>query len=115
MASVSCNPKTVDLMHSNVLGNLPSVNNVNGRVGYGFGLTFAVNLEIDKTAAIGSKGEYNWGGAAGTAFWVDPKEQMIGVFMVQVMPQRLTKDQFKQLAYQAIVNDQNESQATSSK
>jgi CubicO group peptidase (beta-lactamase class C family) len=108
-------PKTVDLMHSNVLGNLPSVNNVNGRVGYGFGLTFAVNLGIDKTAAIGSKGEYNWGGAAGTAFWVDPKEQMIGVFMVQVMPQRLTKDQFKQLAYQAIVNDQNESQAISSK
>ncbi len=97
-------PKTVDLMSSNVLGDLPSVNNVNGRVGYGFGLTFAVNLGIDKTGAIGSKGEYNWGGAAGTAFWIDPKEDMIGVFMVQVMPQRLVKDQFKQLAYQAILD-----------
>jgi CubicO group peptidase (beta-lactamase class C family) len=98
-------PKTVDLMSSNLLGDLPSVNNVNGRVGYGFGLTFAVNLGIDKTGAIGSKGEYNWGGAAGTAFWIDPKEDMIGVFMVQVMPQRTVKDQFKQLAYQAIVDE----------
>jgi len=97
-------PKTVALMSSNVLGNLPSMNNVNGRVGYGFGLTFAVNLGIDKTGTIGSKGEYNWGGAAGTAFWIDPKEDMIGVFMVQVLPQRTVKDQFKQLAYQAIVD-----------
>ncbi len=99
-------PKTVDLMRSNLLGDIPAVNNVNGRIGYGFGLTFAVNLGIDKTAAVGSKGEYNWGGAAGTAFWVDPKEDMIGVFMVQVLPMRTVKDQFKQLAYQAIVRDQ---------
>jgi CubicO group peptidase (beta-lactamase class C family) len=69
-----------------------------GATGPGFGLTFAVNLGIDKTGAIGFKGEYNWGGAAGTAFWVDPKEDMIGIFMVQVMPQRTVKDQFKQLA-----------------
>jgi CubicO group peptidase (beta-lactamase class C family) len=96
-------PKTVRLMRSDQLGDLPSVNNVNGRVGYGFGLTFAVNRGIEKTGAIGSKGEYNWGGAAGTAFWIDPEEQMIGVFMVQVMPQQTTKDLFKQLAYQAIV------------
>lgn len=99
-------PKTVDLMSSNLLGDIPAVNNVNGRIDYGFGLTFAVNLGIDKTAAIGSKGEYNWGGAAGTAFWVDPKEDMIGVFMVQVLPMRTVKDQFKQLAYQAIVSEQ---------
>src|SRR4051794_25315459 len=99
-------PKTVDLMSSNLLGDIPAVNNVNGRIGYGFGLTFAVNLGIDKTAAIASKGEYKWGGAAGTAFWIDPKEDMIGVFMVQVLPMRTVKDQFKQLAYQAIVSEQ---------
>jgi CubicO group peptidase (beta-lactamase class C family) len=93
-------------MSSNLLGDIPSVNNVNGRIGYGFGLTFAVNLGIAKTGTIGSKGEYNWGGAAGTAFWVDPKEDMIGVFMVQVLPMRTVKDQFKQLAYQAIVSEQ---------
>ncbi len=98
-------PKTVELMRENHLGDLPSANNVNGRNGYGFGLTFAVNLGIGKTATIGSEGEYNWGGAAGTAFWIDPKEDMIGVFLVQVLPQLTTKDQFKQLAYQAITGD----------
>ncbi len=98
-------PKTVDLMRSDQLGDLPSVNNVNGRGGYGFGLTFAVNRGIDRTGNIGSKGEYNWGGAAGTTFWIDPAEQMIGIFMVQVMPQRTTKDLFKQLAYQSIVGN----------
>jgi CubicO group peptidase (beta-lactamase class C family) len=98
-------PKTVDLMRSNQLGDLPSINNVNGRVGYGFGLTFAVNLGIEKTGTIGSVGEYNWGGAAGTAFWIDPQEQMIGVFLVQVLPQLTTKDQFKQLAYQSIIGN----------
>lgn len=100
-------PKTVDLMRSNQLGDMPSVNNVNGRAGYGFGLTFAVNLGIEKTSGIGSKGEYNWGGAAGTAFWIDPKEQLIGVFMVQTLPQIPIKDLFKQLAYQAIVEEYN--------
>jgi len=68
-------------------------------------LTFAVNLGIEKTGTIGSAGEYNWGGAAGAAFWIDPKEQMIGVFLVQVMPQLTTKDQFKQLAYQSIIGN----------
>jgi CubicO group peptidase (beta-lactamase class C family) len=90
------------------MGDMAAVTNLNGRVGYGFGLTFAVNLGIEKTSAIGSKGEYNWGGAAGTGFWIDPKEQMIGVFLVQVMPQLTTKDLFKQLAYQAIIDRQPE-------
>ena len=98
-------PKTVELMRSNQLGDLPSLNNVNGRIGYGFGLTFAVNLGIEKTGGIGTKGEYNWGGAAGTAFWIDPKEDMVGVYMVQVMSGLPTKDQFKQLAYQSIVGN----------
>jgi CubicO group peptidase (beta-lactamase class C family) len=96
-------PKTVELIRSNHLGDLRSVNNVNGRLGYGFGLTVAVNLGMGKTGAIGSEGEYNWGGAAGTAFWIDPKEDMVGVFLVQVMPQLTTKDLFKQLAYQALI------------
>jgi CubicO group peptidase (beta-lactamase class C family) len=34
----------------------------------------------------GSPGEYNWGGAAGTAFWIDPAEELITIFMTQVMP-----------------------------
>ncbi|MBV8818454.1 MAG: serine hydrolase, partial [Acidobacteriaceae bacterium] len=72
--------------------------------GYGFGLTFAVNKGPGKTAMIGSEGEYNWGGAAGTTFWIDPKEQMIGVFMIQNLPSGSHGGQFKQLAYQSIVD-----------
>ena len=63
--------------------------------GHGFG-------EIGE---LGSAGEYNWGGAAGTRFWIDPQEQLIGVFMVQSIPHRTTlANQFKLLTYQALVD-----------
>ena len=42
--------------------------------------------EGDWRASFGSAGEYNWGGAGGTGFWVDPKEQLIGVLMAQAQP-----------------------------
>jgi len=96
--------KTVELMRSNHLGDL-------GRAGlladgFGFGLTFAVNLGPGKSATVGSEGEYSWGGAAGTSFWIDPKEHMIGVFLVQILPSgdNTGRDQFKRLAYQALVD-----------
>jgi CubicO group peptidase (beta-lactamase class C family) len=54
-------PKTVALMSSNLLGNLPSINNVNGRVGYVFGLTVAVNLGIGKTGAHRIQGRIQLG------------------------------------------------------
>jgi CubicO group peptidase (beta-lactamase class C family) len=57
--------------------------------GYGFGLGFAVRTEPGSNTAIGSVGEYNWGGAGGTAFWVDPKENMYVLFMMQSPSQRL--------------------------
>jgi CubicO group peptidase (beta-lactamase class C family) len=74
--------------------------------GWGFGLTFAVNRGPGKSAMIGSKGEYRWGGAAGTRFWIDPKEEMVTIFMVQILPySRLSYGrEFKRLAYQAIVD-----------
>jgi CubicO group peptidase (beta-lactamase class C family) len=96
--------KSVELMRADHLGNL-------GRAGllpegYGFGLTFAVNLGPGKSATIGSAGEYYWGGAAGTSFWIDPKEHMIGVFLVQILPSTgvSARDQFKRMAYQALVD-----------
>lgn len=95
--------KTVELMRSDHLGNL-------GRAGllgegYGFGLTFAVNRGPGTTATVGSQGEYYWGGAAGTAFWIDPKEQMIGVFLMQMLPPNVAAgDQFKRMAYEALVD-----------
>lgn len=97
--------KTVELMSTDHLGDMPVVSPTLP-LGYGFGLTFAVNRGVGHTGIIGSMGEYNWGGAAGTSFWIDPKEQMIGVFMIQILPSTdLTyRKEFKQLAYQAIVD-----------
>jgi CubicO group peptidase (beta-lactamase class C family) len=56
-----------------------------GYAGIGFGLGFAVNLDVARTAIPGTAGEYFWGGAAGTTFWVDPREDMAVVFMTQVL------------------------------
>ena len=75
--------------------------------GYRFGLGFAVRRETGLGAAVGSAGEYRWGGAAGTAFWVDPKEQMVVVFMTQNAPgpaRRQDRELFRQLIQAAIAD-----------
>jgi CubicO group peptidase (beta-lactamase class C family) len=54
--------------------------------GIGFGLGFAVTLDPARTLIPGSRGEFSWGGMASTAFWVDPAEDLIVVFMTQLMP-----------------------------
>lgn len=78
--------KTVAYMTSNHLG--PGIeNNVAktdpSREGYGFGLGFAVRLTPGIAGVSGSEGDYNWGGAYGTFFWNDPKEELTVVFMSQ--------------------------------
>ena len=94
-------PKTVELMTTNHLGGLDMGF---GRRGVGFGLGVAVALDQGEIGELGSVGEYNWGGAAGTRFWIDPEEQLIGVFMVQSIPHRTRLgSEFKNLTYQAIV------------
>lgn len=94
-------PKSVELMTVNHLGDIAMGF---GRDGIGFGLGFAVALDQGKIGELGSVGEYNWGGAAGTRFWIDPQEQLIGVFMVQSIPHRTRlATEFKNLTYQAIV------------
>ena len=57
--------------------------------GYGFGLGFAVRRTAGASPLPGSAGEYYWGGAGGTYFWVDPKEEMYVIFMMQSPKQRL--------------------------
>ena len=73
--------------------------------GTGFGLGFAVAEDQTAVGGIGSDGEYYWGGAAGTIFWIDPEEELIGIVMIQHMnvqiPLRAT---FKALAYGAIID-----------
>ena len=71
----------------------------------GFGLGFAVAVDQGAVGELGSTGEFNWGGAAGTTFWIDPKEQLVGIFMVQSIPHRTRLGKtFKLLTYQSIVD-----------
>jgi CubicO group peptidase (beta-lactamase class C family) len=75
--------------------------------GYGFGLGFAVRKETGLHPMTGSAGEYRWAGAAGTSFWVDPKEQMVVVWMTQGQPgprRGEDRDLFRQLVQAAIVD-----------
>jgi CubicO group peptidase (beta-lactamase class C family) len=95
--------KTVELMASDAIGDRPRTGLGPGD---GFGLTFRVLESPGLNGALGSVGEYSWGGAAGTRFWIDPKEDMVTVFMIQILPHaELTYgSEFKTLAYQAIVD-----------
>lgn len=106
-------PKTVRYMIKNHLeaslnhnGDDPA-NNDRGP-GFGFGLGFALNLDTPASGVIGSEGEFNWGGAAGTVFWIDPVEEMTVVAMIQLMgsPWKLRED-LKVAVYQSII-DSNE-------
>ena len=54
--------------------------------GVGFGLGFAVLIDPAKTLLAGSPGQFYWGGAASTAFWIDPAEDLIVIFMTQLIP-----------------------------
>ena len=56
-----------------------------GYSGIGFSIGCGVNINVAKTRLPGTLGEYFWGGAASTAFWIDPKEELAVVFMTQVI------------------------------
>ncbi|WP_336367190.1 serine hydrolase domain-containing protein [Marinobacter sp. C2H3] len=85
--------KTLEFMRRNHLpGNqdLPSLT-IGGfsetpYAGSGFGLGFSVKTDVPKSHIIGSEGEYGWGGLASTNFWVDPVEDVVGIFMTQLIP-----------------------------
>jgi CubicO group peptidase (beta-lactamase class C family) len=71
--------------------------------GVGFGLGFAMSLSEVATGAMG-RGDYYWGGAASTIFWVDPHEDLVVVFMTQLMPSATFnfRGQLKNIIYSAI-------------
>jgi CubicO group peptidase (beta-lactamase class C family) len=72
--------------------------------GVGFGLGFAVGLGPAATTMAGSAGDFYWGGAASTAFWVDPVEDLFAVFMTQLFPSAAYpfRAQLRALVYQAL-------------
>jgi len=86
-------PKTVALFSLNHLpGNRelasmapPGLFSEAGYSGIGFSIGCGVNIDVAKTRLPGTLGEYFWGGAASTAFWIDPKEDLTVVFMTQVL------------------------------
>lgn len=97
-------PAIVDYMTSDHLGSLvkPGPYYLPGP-GYGFGLGFAVRIADGMAATPGSIGEYNWGGAGGTAFWVDPEQDMFVVFMMQSPKMRLAyRSLIRNMVYAAI-------------
>ena len=75
-----------------------------GFEGVGFGLGFAVGQGPAATAMAGSEGDFYWGGAASTAFWIDPAEDLTAVFMTQLFPSIAYpfRAQLRALVYQAI-------------
>ena len=74
--------------------------------GVGFGLGFSVQLDPATYRVLSSPGEYAWGGAASTAFWCDPVEDIAVVFLTQLLPSSAhpIRSQLKQLVYQALVD-----------
>ncbi len=105
-------PRTIELMHQNhlkegrdltqmALGGFSETANE----GVGFGLGFASTMDTVRTGGLGA-GDYYWGGAASTIFWVDPKEDLCVVFMSQLMPSGTFnfRGQLKSIIYSSIVD-----------
>lgn len=93
-------PKTVELMTSNHVGSLYANGNL------GFGLGFEITEHVGRSGRPGSVGEYGWGGAYHTKFWVDPLEKLVVVFMTQLLPAAGSDAHMtlRQLVYASIVD-----------
>jgi CubicO group peptidase (beta-lactamase class C family) len=93
--------KTIEFMTADHTGARP------GRPsGLGFGLGFEVRTSVGDSALPGSLGEYGWAGNAGTLFWIDPKEQLIAIYLVQVNDdvRIMLRNQFRTMVQSAIIN-----------
>jgi len=104
--------KTVEYMSENHLPNNGDLTSMGQPVhsetsydGIGFGLGFSVMLDPAKAQVIGSPGEHAWGGAASTAFWIDPMEDMSVIFLTQLMPSSTypLRRELRVLTYQALI------------
>ena len=94
-------PKSVEMMRTETLGGMPHIGVLPAYAG--FGLTFAINPSPGKSGEPASEGSYWWGGAAGTSFWIDPKENLFGMFLINILPPNTeAAQQFQRMAYQAI-------------
>lgn len=98
--------KTLEWMTSDHLAGMPQARNGLSYLpgpGYGFGLGFAVRTEPGAAFIPGSVGDFTWSGLAGTYFWIDPREDLLGIFLMQAPEQRNHYRQlFRNLVYAAL-------------
>lgn len=106
-------PKTLDLMTANHLPGGADLTQISqslfseaNNAGTGFGLGFAMVIDPARTLMPASKGEFYWGGAYSTAFFVDPVERVTMVFMTQLYPSSTypIRRQLKTLIYSALID-----------
>jgi CubicO group peptidase (beta-lactamase class C family) len=92
-------PKTVEVMTVNHIGALYPV------PGRGFGLGFETVEDLGQSGRYGSEGEFSWGGAYFSRYWADPKEQLVVVFLSQLLPSGGSdlQEKLRVLVYQAII------------
>lgn len=96
-------PRTIEHMRKNHLGSADS-SGLWGMDGFGLGVGI-VESTAGKNGELGADSAYGWGGAAGTNFWVDPTENIVGLFMVQSVPhQTPLAKKFRVLTYQALID-----------
>jgi CubicO group peptidase (beta-lactamase class C family) len=96
--------KTIELMTADHLGSLEGATDLLPP-GHGFGLGFAVRTQAGMAPFPGSVGNYYWGGAAGTTFWVDPAERLYAVLMIQAPLQREHyRVLFRDMVYAAVTD-----------
>ncbi len=95
-------PKTIELMTRSHTSELAPPLQLLGP-GVNFGLGFRVVTDLASTQTLGSDGLYGWSGIYGTNFWVDPKERLVAVMMVQKYPGPAVAGAFQPLVYQALV------------
>jgi CubicO group peptidase (beta-lactamase class C family) len=97
--------KTVELMTSPHTGDIPTFGPL-ALKGSRFGLGVSVTVDRTAAGALGSTGTYGWGGAFGTTFWIDPEEELIGLYMMQLGRHQALRirSEFRTLVYAAIVD-----------
>jgi CubicO group peptidase (beta-lactamase class C family) len=95
-------PKTIEMMTLNHTADLTPPLQLLGP-GANFGLGFRVVTDLASTLTLGSQGTYGWSGIYGTNFWVDPKERLVAIVMVQRYPGSPVAGAFQPLVYQALV------------
>lgn len=104
-------PKTLELMTANHLPDGKDLTQLSvslfseaSYAGVGFGLGFGVTVDPARTLLPGTAGDFSWGGMASTYFWIDPREELIVIFMTQLMPSAVypLRRELRTLVYSAM-------------